>query len=160
MNVRSNIKGNCFLSPITVLLPFFNWNVIVLAVIGTNSFNSPWSILSFQELLTFGSSNITNIVLQNDIIFKYITVPIEPSINLSETFMLSVNINLAPTNNLNFASRPMLWAIDTEQVFASTSLLAWALTTLSSDFSFQIESSFFSRLQNYLVKPLQIDYTM
>ena len=138
MNVRSNIKGNCFLSPITVLLPFFKWNVIVLAVIGTNSFNSLWSIFSFQELPTFGSSNFTNIVLQNDLIFKYITVPIDTLINLSETFMLSVNINLAPTNNLNFASRPILWAIDTEQVFVSTPLLAWALTTLSSEFSFQI----------------------
>ena len=84
MNVGSNIKGNCFLSPITVLLPFL---CHALAVIGTNSFNSLRSILSFQELLTFGSSNFTNIALQNDLIFKYITVPIEPLINLSETFM-------------------------------------------------------------------------
>ena len=91
------------------------------------------------------------IVLQKsfDLLFKYLTVPIEPLINLSETLILSLNITLVPTQNFNFAGRlavwegPILSGIDMEHVFVSMSLLpSWALITKTSESSLPIQSSF------------------
>ena len=86
---------------------FFKGNLFALAVIGTHSFSSPQSILSFMELPDLGSSNFTYIVLKSgfDLLSKCLTVPIEPLINLSETQILSANITLAPTHDFNFAGR-------------------------------------------------------
>ena len=125
--------------------------MFVLAVIGTKSFNSPQSLLSFKGLPALGSSNFRYIVLQSgfDHLSKCLTVPIEPLVNLSETIILSVNITLAPTHNFNFAGkltvqeRPILSGIDMEHVLFSISLLlSWVLKRTTSESSLPIQSSF------------------
>ena len=40
-----------------------------------------------------------------DLLFKCLTLPIEPLINLSETLILSINITFTPTHNFNFEGR-------------------------------------------------------
>ena len=98
----------------------------------------------FTELLDLGSSNFTYIVLKSgfDLLSKYLTVPIELLINLSET-LISVNITTAPSHNFNFAGRlavwerPILSGIDMEQVFVSMSLVpSWALKLVSAIFHY------------------------
>ena len=129
----------------------FKGNFFVLAVTGTHSFNSFRSLLSFIEFSAFGSSNFTYIVLQSefDLISRCLTVPIDPLINLSNTFILSVNITLSPPHNFNSAGtlpvwdRLMLSGIAMEHVFVSVSfLLSWALKTTISESSLRIELSF------------------
>ena len=107
----SSINRSCFFSAITVLIHLFKRNVFILAGIGTHSFNWLWSLLSVKELPAFGWSNFTYIALQSgfDFISKYLTVPTESLIYLSETLILSVNITLASTYNFYFAGRFAVW---------------------------------------------------
>ena len=130
-----SINGNCFLSAMTVILPFFKGNFFALAIIGTHSFNS-FCLLSFIEFPAFGSSNFTYIVLQSefDLISRCLTVPTDPLIYLSNIFILSVNITLVPTHNFNSAGKLLVWdrlmlsGIAMEHVFISVSfLLSWDL---------------------------------
>ena len=100
------------------LLPFFKGKLFFqVAIVGTHSFNSSQSLLSFKKFPAFGSSKFTYIVLQKgfDLISRHLTVPIEQLLNLSETLILSVNITFSPIHNFNFAvgspvwERPILW---------------------------------------------------
>ena len=74
-----------------------------------------------------------------------LTVSIEPLINLSETLILYVNFNLAPTHNFNFSGmlavseRPMLSGIDMKHAFVSVSLLlSWTSVTTTLESSLPI----------------------
>ena len=124
----------------TVPFPFFKGNLFVLAVIGTHFCNS------FRSLLSHGGSSFWIIkfhiyLIQStfDLISRGLTAPIDPLIILSDTFLLSNNITLAPAQNftsagnLSVRDRLMLSGTAMEHVFVSIS----SFTILSFKKQFQ-----------------------
>lgn len=139
-------------------MPFFKGKLFFqVEIVGTHSFNSSQSLLSFKKFPAFGSSKFTYIVLQKgfDLISRQLTFLIEQLLNLLETLILSVNITFAPIHNFNFAvgsEKDQYCGIDMKHLFVAISLLlSYTFITTILSLLYQFSPRFPRLLSNYSI---------